>query len=121
MKLHLSSLAAVCMATLALQNPVFAADLELGLTLVAELAQVNGVALACQDMPAAAKAKQLMLAHAPKTPRFGSAYEEGTHTSYLAQTRTAAVCPDSAAFADKLDVLARRLQQALPMVPTAAQ
>ncbi len=121
MKLPLSTLAALCLSTLALQHPSHAADVELGLTLVTELAQVNGVALACQDMATAAKAKKLMLAHAPKTPRFGGAYEEATNASYLNQTRTAAACPEAAAVASKLDALAKRLQDALPPAPSAAQ
>jgi hypothetical protein len=121
MKLPLSTIAALCLTTLALQHPVHAADVELGLTLVTELAQVNGVALACQDMTTAAQAKKLMLAHAPKTPRFGSAYEEATNASYLNQTRTAAACPDSVAVNSKLDALAKRLRDALPPALPSAQ
>ena len=102
MTLHISTLAAIALTSLALHAPAQAADAELGLTLVTELAQVTGVALACQDMASAAKAKKLMLAHAPKTPRFGSAFEEGTHASYLNQTRTAAACPEAAAVASKV-------------------
>ncbi len=121
MKLPLSTFAALCLGALSVHQPAHAADVELGLTLVTELAQVNGIALACQDMPTAAKAKKLMLAHAPKTPRFGSAYEEATNASYLNQTRSAAACPDAAAMNGKLDALARRLQDALPPLPPAAQ
>ena len=121
MKLTPSTLAALCLGSLALQSPVYAADAELGLTLVIELAQVNGVALACQDMATAAKAKKLMLAHAPKTPRFGSACEETTNTSYLAQVRNSPTCPDASTTDGKLDALAKRLQDALPPSPPAAQ
>lgn len=121
MKLTLSTLAALCLSSLALQSPVYAADAELGLTLVTELAQINGVALACQDMATAAKAKKLMLAHAPKTPRFGTAFEEVTNASYLAQVRTAATCPDATSVDGKLDALAKRLQDALPASPPAVQ
>lgn len=121
MKLPLSTFAALCLSTLALQHPSHAADVELGLTLVTELAQVNGVALACQDMATAAKAKKLMLVHAPKTPRFGSAYEEATNASYLKQTRSSAACPQAEAVSGKLDALAKRLQDALPATQPAAQ
>lgn len=114
MKLPLSSLAALCLTSLSLHGPAHAADVELGLTLVTELAQVNGVALACQDMATAARAKKLMLAHAPKTPRFGAAYEEATNASYLNQVRTAPACPDAVAVHAKLEALAERLQNALP-------
>jgi hypothetical protein len=121
MKLPLSTLAALCLTALAVQQPAHAADVELGLTLVTELAQVNGVALACQDMASAGKAKKMMLAHGPKTPRFGSAYEEATNASYLNQTRTAAACPDATTVNSKLDALAKRLQDALPPASPAAQ
>jgi hypothetical protein len=121
MKLPLPTLAVLCLTTLALHSPTHAADAELGLTLVTELAQVNGVALACQDMATAAKAKKLMLAHAPKTPRFGSAYEEATNAAYLAQVRTAATCQDAANNDRKLEVLAKRLQEALPASPSVAK
>jgi hypothetical protein len=65
-------------------------------------------------MDTVAKAKKLMLAHAPKTPRFGSAFEEATNASYLAQVRGTAPCPAAAAFASKLDALAKALQTDLP-------
>lgn len=120
MKWTLTAIATLCTA-LALQGPAHAADTEQGLALVNELAQVNGQALACQDMATVARAKQLMLAHAPKTPRFGNAFEEGTNASYLAQVRSAAACPDAAILASKLDALTKRLQDALPATPATAQ
>ena len=61
------------------------------------------------------------LAHAPKTPRFGAAYEEATNASYLNQLRTAPACPDTATVNGKLDALGKRLQDALPPAPPAAQ
>ncbi len=121
MRLTLSTLTALCLSTLAMHNLVHAADTERGLTLVTELAQVNGVALACQDLETVAKAKKLMLTHAPKTPRFGSAFEEATNASYLAQVRSAPACPDVAQTGRKLDALAKRLQDALPASPPVAQ
>ena len=121
MKRTLSTLTALCLSSLALQGAAHAADAELGLALVTELAQVNGVALACQDLTTAAKAKKLMLAHAPKTPRFGSAFEEATNASYLAQIRQAPACPDATAAGGKLDALATRLQEALPATAATAQ
>lgn len=114
MQLRLSSLAVLALTQLVLQSPVYATESEAAVAAVTELAQVNGQALACQDMASAATAKKLMLAHAPKTPRFGTLFEEGTNTSYLAQVRGDAPCPDSAAFGAKLDALAKRLQAALP-------
>lgn len=114
MKLRLYPLAALALAPLFFAAPVFAADAQAGVTVVTELAQVNGQALACQAMDAVARAKKLMLAHAPKTPRFGTLYEESTNAGYLEQLRTGAPCPDAAGFNDKLDALAKRLADTLP-------
>jgi len=123
MKPSLNTIAALCLTSWAALSPVHAADADAdkGLARVTELAQVNGQALACQDMDAVAKAKMLMLAHAPKTPRFGNAFEETTNASYLAQVRGTAPCPDAAAFASKLDTLAKQLQAELPAIPTGTQ
>ena len=116
-----TAIATLCLTSWALLSPVHAADADQGLARVTELAQVNGQALACQDMEAVAKAKKLMLAHAPKTPRFGNAFEEATNASYLAQVRSTVPCPEAAAFAGKLDALAKQLQVELPAIPTGTQ
>jgi hypothetical protein len=91
-----------------------AAETETGLKEVAELAQVNGEALACQDSVAMRRAKSLMLAHAPKTARYATAYDEGTQQAFLAVTRAATGCSEPAARAARLDQLAQRLQRVLP-------
>ncbi len=93
---------------------------ELGLQAVSELAQVNGQALACQELNAARRAKSLMIAHAPKTARYGNAYEEGTRQSYAAQLKGTQPCADAATFSVRLDALAQRLQTALPALATDA-
>ena len=121
MKPSLHNIAALCLASLTALSPVHAADADPGLARVTELAQVNGQALACQDMDTVAKAKKLMLAHAPKTPRFGAAFEEATNASYLAQVRGTAPCPAAAAFASKLDALAKALQTDLPATATGVK
>lgn len=91
-----------------------AADAEAGLQAIKALGSVNGQALACSETRLAARAKQLMLAHAPKTARFGAAYEEATQEAFLAQTRSAA-CPDAAGLNDRLNQLALRLADTLPV------
>lgn len=94
---------------------------ELGLQTINELAQVNGQALACQELKAASRAKSLMIAHAPKTARYGNVYEEGTKQSYAAQLNSTVACPDAAALATRLDALAQQLQITLPTPLTGAQ
>lgn len=98
-----------------LSAPTFAADAEAGLLAIKALGNVNGQALACSEMQAAARAKSLMLAHAPKTQRFGTAYEEATQAAYLAQTRAAGTCPEAVRLVDQLNQLALQLDATLPV------
>jgi hypothetical protein len=97
------------------------ADAEAGLAAVKALGSVNGQALACSEAALAARAKQLMLAHAPKTQRFGAAYEEATQEAFLAQTRAAGTCPDAMRITDRLNQLALQLADTLPVVAPAAK
>lgn len=108
-------------APLAASLPVLAEDLEAAVAAVRQLGAVNGQALACAEKAAAARAKVLMLAHSPKTARFGAAYEEATQEAYLAQTRASGTCPDAKALDGKLNDAAQKLQAALPIAPPAAK
>lgn len=119
MKRHLTHLIILLGLTAAL--PAAAEDAEAGLAAIRQLGALNGQALACAEKDAAAQAKVLMLAHAPKTARFGTAYEEATQEAYLAQTKTSGACPDAQALAGKLNELAQRLQTALPAAQPAAK
>lgn len=102
-------------------SPARAADVEAGLLAVKSLGTVNGQALACAQLQAAARAKSLMLAHAPKTERFGAAYEEATQAAYLAQTRSAGVCPEAIRLTDQLNQLALQLAVTLPVAATESK
>jgi len=104
-----------------LSAPTLAADAEAGLLAIKALGTVNGQALACAQMPAAARAKSLMLAHAPKTQRFGDAYEEATQAAYLAQTRATQACPEPLRLIDQLNRLALQLAATLPVVGAASK
>ena len=90
---------------------------EQALRAVRALAQVNGQALACQDTDTARRAKALMLTHAPKTPRFGQAYEEGTNQAYLAQTQGGKACPTAEAALKQLQQVQLHLNAAMPVRP----
>lgn len=91
-----------------------AEEAEAGLAAVRQLGTLNGQALACADKDAATHARLLMLTHAPKTQRFGAAYEEATQESYLAQTRAAGNCPDARTLAGRIDEVSQRLRATLP-------
>lgn len=110
----------IVLLSLAASLPTLAAD-DTGLAAVRQLGALNGQALACAEKDAAAHAKMLMLSHAPKTPRFGAAYEEATQEAYLAQTRAAADCPTAQILAGQIDEVARRLRLALPAAQPASK
>jgi hypothetical protein len=116
---HLTRL--IILLSLTLINPAIAEDVEAGLATVKQLGTLNGQALACAEKDAAAHAKLLMLAHSPKTQRFGTAYEEATQEGYLAQTKASGTCPDAKTLAGRIDEVAQRLKAALPAALPAAK
>lgn len=116
---HLTRL--MILLSLAAPLPAIAEDVEAGLAAVKQLGTLNGQALACAGNDAAAHAKVLMLAHSPKTARFGAAYEEATQEGYLAQTRAPGTCPDAKSLAGKIDEVAQRLKTALPAAQPASK
>lgn len=97
--------------------PVRAADADAGLAAVGELGQANGLALACGDKETISRAKNLMLQHAPKTPRYGQAFEQATQQGFLAQVKGPSTCPEARAVAERIEGLAQRLRVALPAKP----
>lgn len=103
-------------ALLSAVAPTFAADQAAGLAALKELGAVNGQALACSEMPAAKRAKSLMLAHAPKTQTYGDAFQASTNDAFLAQTKGDAPCPTAQALDERLKTLEARLNEALPAV-----
>ncbi|BAO28959.1 hypothetical protein [Sulfuritalea hydrogenivorans] len=115
------SIRLIILLSLAAALPASAEDLEAGLAAVRQLGTLNGQALACAEKDAAAHAKVLMLAHAPKTQRFGTAYEEATQEGYLTQTRSAVACPDARSLAGRIDEVAQRLRTALPAAQPVAK
>ena len=72
-------------ALLTLLAGTAAAEPEAALAAIADLGRLNGQALACSQMAAAGQAKSLMIRHAPKTRRYGEAFEEATNAAFLAQ------------------------------------
>ncbi len=100
-----------------LSAPTFgiAADAEAGLAVVKTLGTVNGQALACAEAKVAARARELMLAHAPKTPRFGAAYEEATQGAFTAQTRSGNACASATELTARLNQLSLQLSETLPV------
>lgn len=111
----------ILLAIAASPGLVSGAEAEAGFVAIKALGSLNGQALACSEPQAAARAKSLMLAHAPKTPRYGTAYEEATQAAYLAQTRSADACPATIHLTDRLNQLALELSASLPVAGPEAK
>lgn len=98
-----------------LSAAALAADTEpAGVAEVRELGRLNGLALACSQTEAAGRIKNILIQYAPKTRRYGEAFEEATQQSFLAQGVTPQACREGAAYAVEAEVLAMRLQAAIP-------
>jgi hypothetical protein len=84
------------------------------LTEVRAMGRLNGQALACSKAEMVGRIKTFMIKLAPKSRRYGDAFETATNDEFLAQTRSSqAVCPDSTVLAGQVDEAAKRLQAAL--------
>lgn len=88
---------------------------DAGLAEVRELGLLNGQALACSQAQSAARIKAIMIKHAPKSRRYGEAFESSTNEAFLAQVKKdPADCLGETALAAKLEDVGARLQAAIP-------
>lgn len=84
------------------------AELMAGVT---ELGQVNGVALACGYPELVTKARAMMILRAPKTRRFGEAYETASTEAYTRQGTGGDACPEAVVLNLKLEMTDLRLKE----------
>lgn len=102
----------LCLLGLALPA---AADSDAGLPEVRELGLLNGQALACSCTQAAGRIKTIMIQQAPKSRRYGEAFEAATSEAFLAQVKKdPATCPDEPVLASQAEAVAARLRVAVP-------
>lgn len=110
---------AVLLCFLSLALPAGAADspADLGMTEIMEMGRLNGQALACSHTEAVAKIKVLIIKLAPKSRRYGEAFETSTNEAYLAQAKEdPSTCLGGPALAGQVEEVAKRLQAAFPVV-----
>ena len=108
---HISLLTALCLcAGSALAEP----DAAAGLTSIQTLGRINGQALACSQLSISGETRSLMMKHAPKTRRYGEAFEEATNAAYLEQGKDTDKCPQAADFKTRIADVAKQLQVTLP-------
>lgn len=92
---------------------------DAGLTEVQALGNINGQALACDYAETASRIKAVMIQHAPKSRRYGAAFEEATNKAFLDQSRKEqTTCPDGPTFNGQVDEATQRLQAVLPATET---
>lgn len=73
------------------------------LSAILDLGRLNGEALACDDQAAAARAKALILAYAPKVRRYGAAYEQGTQDAFSEHVRNGSQCRTAVQLAGEVE------------------
>jgi protein SCO1/2 len=104
---HLLSLSLI----LGLATPVLAEESG-ELAVVEKLGRLNGQALACRHMAVSAKARQALVANAPKTRQAGEVFEAATNRSFLAP----AACVDVQRLSTEVDAAIIDLRLAYPSV-----
>ena len=105
----------LCFLSLALTARVAGASTDAGLTEVQALGGLNGQALACGYSETVSRIKTVIIQHAPKSRRYGAAFEEATNKAFLKQSRKEPTsCPDGPSLNGQVDEAAQRLQAALP-------
>lgn len=88
---------------------------DAGLAEVRDLGLLNGQALACAHTQAASRIKMIMIKHAPKSRRYGEAFEAATSEAFLAQVKKdQAACQDEPVLASQAEAVAARLLAAIP-------
>ncbi|MBZ0106029.1 MAG: hypothetical protein K8H84_10415 [Sulfuricella denitrificans] len=107
---------ALVLSLLSLALPVAADSAsDAGMAEVRELGMLNGQALACSHTQAAARIKTIMIKLAPKSRRYGEAFEAATSETFLAQIKSPADCKDEPTINSKTEEVAARLLTAVPI------
>ncbi len=96
----------------AVNVPAPAAD---GISEVQELGRLNGMALACRQTETAQRVKRVVINTAPKTRRYGEAFEAATQEAFLAQGKPgAAPCLGDVEMNARIETTVNRLRQIVP-------
>ena len=88
------------------------ASAQAGAAAIEKLGGLNGQALACRQMAISVKAKQALVANAPKTQQTGEAFEAATNRAFLSP----AACSDRARLITEVDAAIIELRVAFPSV-----
>ena len=104
----------LCLLSVTLSANATSLPKDAGLAEVEALGQFNGVALACDFIETSNHIKTVIIQYAPKSRRYGAAFEEATHNAFLDQTKKdPTTCPDGPTLNEQVDIATRHLQTAL--------
>ena len=92
--------------------PASAADE--GSAALAAIGEVNGIALACQQMAIVSRARNAVTTTAPKNRENGEKFEEATNASFLEFGKSNKTCPDVTTLVQRLTETEKRLSAAFP-------
>jgi protein SCO1/2 len=90
--------------------PVTAGAADAGEAAVARLGELNGQALACRQMEASTKARNAVIALAPKTREIGELFETATNRVFLSQPS----CPEGGRLTTEVGAAVLQLRLAYP-------
>jgi hypothetical protein len=108
----------LCCMSFALPGQAADSLSDAGLAEVRDLGRLNGVALACGYTDSVTRIKTAIIQHAPKSRRYGAAFEEATNASFLNQAKQdQTTCIDGPTLTSQVDELSQRLQAAVPPAP----
>ena len=91
-------------------SPAIAADE--GSAALTAMGEINGVALACQQMAIVSRARNAITTSAPKTRGNGELFEDATNASFLDFGKSNKTCPDTATLVQRLTDAEKRLTAA---------
>ena len=94
-----------------------AADAAPGSAEISELGRLNGVSLACSQPALTARAREILIALAPKEREIGEIYERATSDAFLAQGQQSLPCPEGKALAGQIDVAEAALKRVFAKKP----
>ena len=105
----------LCFLSLSISAHAANSSTDAGLPEVQALGSLNGLSLACDFADTVSRIKAVMIEHAPKSRRYGAAFEEATNKAFLDQSRKEMTsCPDGPTLNGQVDEATQRLQAALP-------
>lgn len=83
-----------------------------GLDAVKALGQLNGEALACQQMALVDRVRTRIVNEAPKTREIGEAFETATNERFLAMGNDTASCADGRSLAERIETTTQTMRAA---------